>query len=43
MGLVQDLLQSDGYVWSDCQDVWSCYKSGEDDRCTHSVVEVGVR
>ena len=35
MCLVQDLLQSGGYVWSDYQDVGSCYESGKDGRGTH--------
>ena len=42
MGLVQDLLQSGGYVWSEGHGVWSCCKSGEDGRCTHVGIRKGI-
>ena len=42
VGLIQDLLKSGGYVWSDCHGVWSCYESGEDGSGTHLGVQEGV-
>ena len=35
MSLVQDLLKSGGYIWSNCCGVWSCYESQENGRGTH--------
>ena len=42
MGLVQDLLQGGGYIWSDCPGVVGCYQSGEDRRGTHNGIKEGV-
>ena len=35
MGLVQDLLERHGYVWSDCYGTWSCHESHDDDEGMH--------
>ena len=42
MGLVHDLLQGRGKVWSDCIGACSCCESGEDNRGSHDGVKEGM-
>ena len=42
MGLVQDLLERGGYIWSNCSDVWRRYESQENGRGMHFGVQSRV-